>query len=102
MTDTNPRELSVAWSNKADSGGNADSPSRQSFNDFSNRAAVNVSRGDSLAYSEDSTDVRNLLKPSPPVTSVKPCCRNKVHVNDSMTSDDSLQEHSKHACCVLQ
>ena len=50
---------------KADSGGNADSPSRHSANEFSNRAssnAVNVSRGDSLAYSDDSQDQRNLLR----------------------------------------
>ena len=61
----NPRETSMSWSMKADSGGNADSPSRHSANEFSNRAssnAVNVSRGDSLAYSDDSQDQRNLLR----------------------------------------
>ena len=61
----NPREPSMSWSMKADSGGNADSPSRHSANEFSNRAssnAVNVSRGDSLAYSDDSQDQRNLLR----------------------------------------
>lgn len=121
-SNTNPREPSISWSMKADSGGNPDSPGRQSVNDFSNRAssqAANVSRGDSLAYSEDSQDHRTplnwkgLSRPSRPIErpaaparvyaeKVKKPCQNKRPINDSMMSDDSIREGSKAACCVLQ
>lgn len=122
-SNTNPREPSMSWSMKADSGGNPDSPGRQSVNDFSNRAssqAANVSRGDSLAYSEDSQDHRTPLnlkglsvpsrpseRPTGPAKRSgeevnKPSCQNKRPINDSMMSDDSIREGNKAACCVLQ
>ena len=119
---SNPREPSMSWSMKAESGGNPDSPGRISANDFSNRAssnAANVSRGDSLAYSEDSMDQRNLIKGNGKPGGAKPCCQQrnnqrndekiirgqnviKPPINDSLMSDDSLREKGKAACCVLQ
>ena len=56
MNTNPPREpSSTSWS----VGANADSPSRYSVNE-SNRG-MNVTRGDSLAYSEDSQDQRSLV-----------------------------------------
>ena len=113
----------MGWSCRAD----ADSPGRTSMNDFSNKAssnAANVSRGDSLAYSEDSmaVDGKNLLhskglsgsyyfgartEPQTPVQTAvlkKPCCHKRGTINDSMASEDSLRDGSarKNACCVIQ
>ena len=102
------REPSVSWSMKAESGGNPESPGRVSATDFSNRASsntANVSRGDSLAYSDDSQDQRNLIKPQP-VVPRKQCCKDShtveevKNMNDSMMSDESFK--SKAACCVIQ
>jgi hypothetical protein len=129
MSEVNPppRESSMGWSSRAD----ADSPGRTSMNDFSNKAssqAANISRGDSLAYSDDSlvNDGKILLKgqgpsyvigartePHTPTESAvlkKPCCQKKVAgksstINDSMASEDSLRDGpsaSKNACCVIQ
>ena len=113
----------MSWSVRADSGGNGDSPGRQSLNEQSNRT-VNMSRGDSLAYSEDSQDHQNLLnskaKTSSSFTAEREarliekgkifkgpneCChakQPKQSMNESMNSEDSLQETSKRACCVIQ
>jgi hypothetical protein len=104
----------MSWSMRADSGGNPDSPGRISANDFSNRAssnAANLSRGDSLAYSEDSMDQKNLIM-GPGRAGTKQCCQHpspetgpntmRPKVNDSLMSDDSLREKSKAACCVIQ
>lgn len=107
------RETSMGWSSRAD----ADSPGRTSMNDFSNKASV--SRGDSLAYSEDSVagDGKNLLQgnkssyffsaartePHTPALKKPPCCK-AMTINDSMASEESLRDAStsKHACCVIQ
>jgi hypothetical protein len=102
---------------------NSISPGRMT--DFSIRGtSSNVSRGDSLIYSEDSADVRNLLqgklsnhqmnacKTEPHTPNIeravvlrKPCCERKI--NESMASEDSLRygdnpSESKNACCVIQ
>jgi hypothetical protein len=111
-----------------------DSPGQVGVNDFSSRGlsnTPNVSRGDSLAYSEDSGDIRNLLQgtgkggtrsvartePHTPVAKAtqfsgasvlkKPCCQSQYKINDSMASEESLRigdglSDSKNACCVIQ
>ena len=110
-----PREASMGWSSRAE----ADSPGRISMNDFSNRAASNaagnVSRGDSLAYSEDSGaggDGKNLLmvrtQANTPIQKGV-CCKGhpqRPAINDSMASEDSIRDApnniNKNACCVIQ
>lgn len=112
-----------------------DSPGKVGLNEFSNRGSSNtpnVSRGDSLAYSEDSGDIRNLLQgsgkggarfvartePQTPIGKAvefcdpsvlkKPCCQSQRNrINDSMASEESLRigdghSDSKNACCVIQ
>lgn len=113
-----PREPSVSWSARAE--GYGDSPGRLSMEQ--SIRTVNVSRGDSLAYSEDSQDQQNLLPgtsafnssigkitPTPKTDKhdvLKPAssARNKQQrLAESMPSDDSLEDApSKKACCIIQ
>ena len=103
-----PREVSMGWSSRAD----ADSPGRVSMNDFSNRnsshCAGNVSRGDSLAYSEDSGAINllggGMVKTQANTPYLRPCCKKTTTgpINDSMASEDSLRDVHKNACCVIQ
>lgn len=67
--------------------------------DSSSASVLNVSRGDSLAYSEDSEGARVLHKPNP-------CCKQKLEVDNSLlTEEDSVKTASssqkKSACCVV-
>ena len=67
--------------------------------DSSSSSVLNVSRGDSLAYSEDSEEPRVLQKPVP-------CCKQKLEVDNSLlTEEDSVitasSSRENNACCVV-
>ena len=112
----------MSWSMRADNGGMGDSPGRTSGNGQQSNRTLNDSRGDSLVYSEDSQDQQNLLQskgssafqsslgkrtPTPKTVPagndvLKLAKHNRSSGLDSMTSEDSLQETSRRACCVIQ
>ena len=115
---TAPREPSTAsWSVGATA---TDSPGRYSLNE-SNRG-MNVTRGDSLAYSDDSQDPKmhmikgtkahqssapqQLVKKTDNVPVFKqPRPEHKVSnrsLNDSQMTEESIRDRSKSACCVVQ
>ena len=67
--------------------------------DSSSCSVLNVSRGDSLAYSEDSEGPRVLPKPVP-------CCKQKLEVDNSLLiEEDSVvtasSSRKNNACCVV-
>jgi hypothetical protein len=115
MGSTAPREPSTAsWSVGATA---TDSPGRYSLNE-SNKG-INVTRGDSLAYSDDSQDPKTLMirgtKYNPVSTGnirtedvpvfKQPRAEHKVSsrsLNDSQMTEDSIRDRSKSACCVVQ
>ena len=118
MGSTAPREPSTAsWSVGATA---TDSPGRYSLNE-SNKG-INVTRGDSLAYSDDSQDPKTLMIRGTKHHSTNPVSNGytrteDVHVfkqphaehkvssrslNDSQMTEDSIRDRSKSACCVVQ
>ena len=118
MGSTAPREPSTAsWSVGATA---TDSPGRYSLNESSK--GINVTRGDSLAYSDDSQDPKTLIlrgikyhstnpvstgNKRTEITSVfkQPRAEHKLSsrsLNDSQMTEDSIRDRSKSACCVVQ
>ena len=112
-----PRDSSTAsWSVGATA---TDSPGRYSLNESSK--AISVTRGDSLAYSDDSQDPKTLMikgskahhiqmKSTPihkdTITAFKqPRTEQKVShgsLNDSQMTEESIRDRNKSACCVVQ
>ena len=115
---TAPRDSSTgSWSVGATA---TDSPGRYSLNESSK--GISVTRGDSLAYSDDSQDPKTLMikgtKMNPIHTTPKAPIRmddvpifkqpraeqkvSNVSLNDSQMTEESLKDRNKSACCVVQ
>ena len=110
-----PREPSTtSWSVGATA---TDSPGRYSLND-SNKG-MSVTRGDSLAYSEDSQDQKMLMLRMNKTTTTTHGEPGRIHMghstteyvgrfskkqslNDSQLTDESMQDINKKACCSVQ
>jgi len=113
-----PRDSSTAsWSVGATA---TDSPGRYSLNESSK--GISVTRGDSLAYSDDSQDTKAFMNRSSKAHHTQttsraparmealpvfkqPRAEQKVSIaslNDSQMTEESIRDRNKTACCVVQ
>lgn len=118
MSSNAPRDSSTAsWSVGATA---TDSPGRYSLNESSK--GISVTRGDSLAYSDDSQDTKAFMNRSSKTHHTQtasraptrmealpvfkqPGAEQKVSIaslNDSQMTEESIRDRNKTACCVVQ